>query len=32
VTQFKKIVDEKMKEMGVQNGSGGNVIIRVENH
>jgi len=30
--EYKKIVAEKMKEMGVQNGNGGNVIIRIENH
>ena len=30
--EFKKIVAEKMKEMGVQNGNGGNAIIRIENH
>jgi GLPGLI family protein len=30
--EFAKIRDEKLKEMGVQPGSGNNVIIRVENH
>lgn len=30
--EFDKIVADKMKEMGVENGSGNNVIIRVENH
>jgi GLPGLI family protein len=30
--EFDKIRDEKMKEMGIQPGSGNNVIIRIENH
>ena len=29
--EFDKIREEKMKEMGIENGSGGNVIIRIEN-
>ena len=30
--EFDKIRDEKMKEMGVEPGSGNNVIIRISNH
>lgn len=30
--EYDKIVAEKMKEMGIENGQGNNVIIRVENH
>jgi GLPGLI family protein len=30
--EYDKIVADKMKEMGVENGGGNNVIIRVENH
>jgi len=30
--EFNKIRDEKMKEMGIQPGSGNNVIIKIDNH
>lgn len=30
--EFNKIRDEKLKEMGIENGNGGNVIIRINEH